>query len=126
MSKDHKPHQNLPKPKEYLVSQALKQVEEDDGDQETVSNEQEECKTPTSSDHKIPVSRSCPPTPRKKRPEPQLMFLHNKRKLHENDFFEDTHRDEIDSFFRSSFELAGIEFIDESCRSTKKRRCRSC
>lgn len=68
--------------------------------------EVEECKTPTSLEHKIPVIRSCPPAPKKQR-------LSCKRIIPESDFFE---RDEIDSFFKSSYELMNRN-------SNKRRRC---
>lgn len=120
MSEDHKPQQILPELDEKsATSQGLKQ---DDGDeivaadeQLVSSNDQEECKTPTSSDHKIPRIRSCPPTPRKK----ERKLLLQKRKFSEMEFFEASNRDEVESFFRSNFELARVE----SCRM--KRRCRS-
>ncbi|KAI4382291.1 hypothetical protein MLD38_008272 [Melastoma candidum] len=56
----------------------------------------EECRTPTSDDHKIPEARSCPPTPRK-RPAP---WNSHKRKATELQFFESTGREEVESFFR--------------------------
>ncbi|EEF38683.1 conserved hypothetical protein [Ricinus communis] len=77
--------------------------------------EEEECKTPTSSDHKIPSIQTCPPTPRKKA---HKSFLH-KRKLPELEFFEASNKDEVDSFFRSNFEMSRVE-----SRSIK-RRCKS-
>ncbi|KAF5744794.1 hypothetical protein HS088_TW07G00374 [Tripterygium wilfordii] len=77
-------------------------------------DQEEECKTPTSSDHKIPTSQSCPPTPRKK----PHVFLH-KRKISELSFFEATRRDQIEVFFRSPS-------CDEvSSTSVKKKRSRS-
>ncbi|KAJ9178030.1 hypothetical protein P3X46_009950 [Hevea brasiliensis] len=116
MSKDHITQQILPELEESATSQGPKQ---DDGEvvaaDELVPSDQEECKTPTSSNHKIPTIRSCPPTPKKK---VQKLFL-NKRKLPEMDFFEAANRDEVESFFRSSFELARVEY------RRMKRRCRS-
>ncbi|KAF2321726.1 hypothetical protein GH714_001910 [Hevea brasiliensis] len=91
MSKDHITQQILPELEESATSQGPKQ---DDGEvvaaDELVPSDQEECKTPTSSNHKIPTIRSCPPTPKKK---VQKLFL-NKRKLPEMDFFEAANRDE--------------------------------
>ncbi|TQE04008.1 hypothetical protein C1H46_010379 [Malus baccata] len=72
------------------------------------------CRTPTSSDHKILTSQSCPATPRKLAQ--GNVFLH-KRKLARLDFFETTRREEVDSFFRSCFE--------ESPSSRAKKRCTS-
>ncbi|RQO85153.1 hypothetical protein POPTR_001G212300v4 [Populus trichocarpa] len=77
-------------------------------------DDQEECRTPTSSDHKIPTIRSCPPTPRKK----VQVFAH-KRKIPE--FFDTTNKDEVESFFRSSFEVPSR--VNQS--RPMKRRCRS-
>uniref|UniRef100_A0A2P2II39 Cyclin-dependent protein kinase inhibitor SMR1-like n=1 Tax=Rhizophora mucronata TaxID=61149 RepID=A0A2P2II39_RHIMU len=64
------------------------------------------CKTPTSEEQKIPAILSCPPAPRKPR-----MAVSCKRKLSELDFFENVNRGEVESFFRSSFEVVA------------KRRC---
>lgn len=55
------------------------------------------CRTPTSSDHKIPSIQSCPPTPRK----PRGRLFSEKRKLSDLHFFETTGREEVESFFRS-------------------------
>ncbi|KAE8734849.1 hypothetical protein F3Y22_tig00000715pilonHSYRG00374 [Hibiscus syriacus] len=77
---------------------------------------EEECKTPTSSDHKIPTIQSCPPTPKKKVRSKFAL----KRKLSEVQFFETTRREEVESFFRSNSE----PFTLDSSRKFK-RRCRS-
>ncbi|XP_043699789.1 cyclin-dependent protein kinase inhibitor SMR2-like [Telopea speciosissima] len=62
------------------------------------NNNNEECRTPTSDEHKIPVMRSCPPAPKKQR-----RVISCKRKLlDELRFFEIVGREEIESFFRSS------------------------
>ncbi|KAJ8759158.1 hypothetical protein K2173_004165 [Erythroxylum novogranatense] len=57
------------------------------------------CRTPTSEVHMIPVVVSCPPAPRK----PRRRSV--KRKLSEVEFFEIVNREEVESFFRSSFEV---------------------
>ncbi|XP_021278922.1 cyclin-dependent protein kinase inhibitor SMR2 [Herrania umbratica] len=75
---------------------------------------EEECKTPTSSDHKIPTIQSCPPTPKKK-----VGPNSRKRKLSELQFFETTRSEEVESFFRSKSEPSTV-----NSRSIK-RRCRS-
>ncbi|GLT81744.1 hypothetical protein SLE2022_001790 [Rubroshorea leprosula] len=74
----------------------------------------EECKTPTSSDYKIPTVRSCPPTPKK-----NVIRLNNmkKRKRSEMMFFETTGREEVESFFRSNL-------VEDISRNIKKR-CKS-
>ncbi|XP_071729112.1 cyclin-dependent protein kinase inhibitor SMR2-like [Rutidosis leptorrhynchoides] len=78
----------------------------------TIDPDQSECVTPTSPEHRIPAILACPPPPRKQR-----RFIPScKRRLHsEFQFFEVVARDEIDSFFKSSYEL-----IDK--HSSKKRR----
>ncbi|KAK4790903.1 hypothetical protein SAY86_031316 [Trapa natans] len=55
-----------------------------------------QCRTPLSEDHRIPNVRSCPPTPQKKAPP----ATSRKRKLR---FFEAWGREEVESFFQSSF-----------------------
>ncbi|KAI3508744.1 hypothetical protein L1887_23757 [Cichorium endivia] len=75
--------------------------------------EVEECRTPTSVEHRIPITVNCPPPPKKQLPSAPSC----RRRLSEFDFFEAVARDEIESFFRSSYEL-----IDQQS-NTKKRRC---
>ncbi|KAE8688711.1 hypothetical protein F3Y22_tig00110956pilonHSYRG00057 [Hibiscus syriacus] len=125
MSKDHH---------ESILQEALQKLEERqqgggggvkeeerglgarEADEEEEAKEKEECKTPTSSDHKIPTIQSCPPTPKKKvRPD---SFL--KRKLSELQFFETTRREEVESFFRSNsepFTFGGSRGFKRRCRS---------
>ncbi|KAB2080775.1 hypothetical protein ERO13_A05G084500v2 [Gossypium hirsutum] len=79
--------------------------------------EKEECKTPTSSDHKIPTIQSCPPTPKKK---VRVSMVH-KRKLSELHFFETTRREEVESFFRSNSHPLTVDASPD----IKRRRCRS-
>ncbi|KAK4785950.1 hypothetical protein SAY86_002639 [Trapa natans] len=67
-------------------------------------------RTPVSDDHKIPVAKSCPPTPRKRQ---QPAAITHKRKL--TQFFEDTRRGEMESFF----EMAMMN------KPGNKRRCTS-
>ncbi|KAF8039522.1 hypothetical protein BT93_B1900 [Corymbia citriodora subsp. variegata] len=81
-----------------------KLLTKDDGDR---------CKTPTSSEHRIPTVRSCPPTPRRQ----GRLVLPRKRKLH---FFETTGRDEVESFFRWN----GMS-TSPSPPHSSKRRCTS-
>ncbi|XP_039002107.1 glutamic acid-rich protein-like [Hibiscus syriacus] len=68
--------------KDYEVATSRKDDEE---------KEVEECKTPTSSDHKISMISSCPPTPRKKA---MMSLNYRKRKLTELFFFETTRSEE--------------------------------
>ncbi|EOY33656.1 hypothetical protein QUC31_018842 [Theobroma cacao] len=87
------------------------------GEEEAVASRkdvEEVCKTPTSSDHKIPTIQSCPPTPKKK-----VGPNSHKRKLSESQFFETTRSEEVESFFRSNSEPVTV-----NSRSIK-RRCRS-
>ncbi|KAI6685228.1 hypothetical protein NL676_031141 [Syzygium grande] len=60
---------------------------DDESNEKLPRDDGDRCETPTSSEHKIPTVRSCPPTPRK---QAQPVVPH-KRKLH---FFETTGRDE--------------------------------
>ncbi|KAI3734664.1 hypothetical protein L6452_14139 [Arctium lappa] len=78
----------------------------------TQSEQVEECVTPTSPEHRIPEILSCPPPPKKQRRSAPSC----KRRLCEFQFFEVVAREEIDSFFRSSYELINRD-------SSKKRRC---
>ncbi|KAJ4835614.1 hypothetical protein Tsubulata_010857 [Turnera subulata] len=115
MSEDHKPQQNQEK-LEVLVSQDV------DHEEVEALNNQEECKTPTSSESKIPAVQSCPPTPKKE----VRVFLHKRKRPddHQLHFFETANRDEVESFFRSSsFDLPASTV--ESRRPIKIRRCRS-
>ncbi|KAL5717055.1 hypothetical protein ACHQM5_010133 [Ranunculus cassubicifolius] len=67
----------------------------------------EECRTPTSVESKIPKIETCPPAPRKRR---RVRLC--KRNLSEMQFFQIVgDQEEIDSFFKSSFDLE------------RKRRC---
>ncbi|XAR60052.1 hypothetical protein NMG60_11033284 [Bertholletia excelsa] len=72
----------------------------------------EGCRTPTSEDHKIPTIQTCPKAPRK-----PGQLSSRKRKLSELQFFEIVGREEVESFFRSSFDC----FAGES-RRVKKRK----
>ncbi|KAM7532328.1 hypothetical protein LguiB_035738 [Lonicera macranthoides] len=70
----------------------------------------DECHTPKSPKNMIPKILNCPPPPRKQRPVASC-----KRKL---EFFETVAREEVESFFRSSFER-----IDFNSQAVIKRRC---
>ena len=76
--------------------------------------EEECCRTPTSKEHRIPKILDCPPAPRKPKRAPTC-----KRKLSELQFFEIVNREEVDSFFRSSFEQLDVI-------TSNKRNCCSC
>ncbi|WCJ41642.1 hypothetical protein M5689_022497 [Euphorbia peplus] len=118
MSKDH--HQN--KTQEEKIDDFNEENQEEENQEEVLvgsSDDQKECKTPTSADHKITAVKSCPPTPTKKSVQLEPLIFH-KRKFSDTDFFEDSNRDEVDSFFQSSFDQ-----IHESSKRSK-RRCRSC
>ncbi|KAJ6403371.1 hypothetical protein OIU84_015300 [Salix udensis] len=112
MSKDHINQRDLPE----LLQSAPQDNEQGGGELgfRADDDDQEQCRTPTSSDHKIPTIQSCPPTPRKK-----VKVFAQKRKLPE--FFETTNKDEVESFFRSSFEIPSS--VNRS-RPVRKR-CRS-
>ncbi|GAB4836339.1 hypothetical protein Ancab_001254 [Ancistrocladus abbreviatus] len=59
----------------------------------------EECRTPTSEEHRIPVLKSPPPAPRKKRYE-----VSSKRRRLESDLSEVVDQLEIDEFFKSCYD----------------------
>lgn len=88
-----------------LSSLSLEQHEHEEHEHE------EECVTPTSPESKIPVILTCPPPPKK-----QKHFVPScKRRLtHELHFFEIVAKDEVDAFFKSSYELIS--------KTSKKRR----
>lgn len=78
-----------------------------------LANDEEECRTPTAEENKIPRAQSCPPAPRKrKQEEDQVMFL-PKRKFPKLESFEIVGHEEVESFFGSS---------RVSSRTIKKRR----
>ncbi|KAJ6765476.1 CYCLIN-DEPENDENT PROTEIN KINASE INHIBITOR SMR2-LIKE [Salix purpurea] len=112
MSKDHMNQRDLPEP----LPSAPQDHEQGGGELglRADDDDQEQCRTPTSSEHKIPTIQSCPPTPRKK-----VQVFAQKRKLPE--FFETTNKDEVESFFRSSFEIPSSVNRSRPVR----RRCRS-
>lgn len=118
MSKDLNKFQQIDLPKLKPSSKNRTEEEEEEAGEETraVSEDYttEDCKTPTSSDHKIPTIQSCPTTPRKK---VQVSF--HKRKMHELLFFEATGREEVESFFRSNSELfrVGSHAVKKRCKS---------
>ncbi|OWM87624.1 cyclin-dependent protein kinase inhibitor SMR1-like [Punica granatum] len=59
--------------------------------------DEEECRTPTSEENRIPALLSCPPAPKKPR-----LALSCKRKLSELDFFEIVNRAEVEEFFSAT------------------------
>ncbi|KAJ0103608.1 hypothetical protein Patl1_05989 [Pistacia atlantica] len=82
-------------------------------EKDNVFNRDEECRTPTSEQHKIPSMLCCPPAPRK----PKTRNLSCKRKLVELEFFEIKNREEVETFLKSSFEVQDIR------SSSMKRSC---
>ena len=69
------------------------------------------CRTPTSKEHRIPSILDCPPAPRKPKRASSC-----KRKLSEVQFFEIMNHDEVDAFFRSSFDkLAVLTSVKRNC-----------
>ncbi|KAI7983803.1 Protein NOI4 [Camellia lanceoleosa] len=99
MSKDQVYQQNLP----------------GDGEPNRLPNDCEDCRTPTSLDHKIPTIQTCPPAPRK-----HGLEFSRKRKFPKLQFFEIKGHEEIESFFGSSFEFSGV-----ASRSVKKKTIQS-
>ncbi|XP_030474206.1 cyclin-dependent protein kinase inhibitor SMR1-like [Syzygium oleosum] len=58
-----------------------------------IPSDDSECRTPTSSEHRIQAAASCPPAPRKPRAVPS-----RKRR---REFFDTANREEVEGFFRS-------------------------
>lgn len=79
--------------------------------EEEEENTEFDCHTPISEENRIPKILSCPPAPRK----PRRRGPSCKRKLKELQFFEIVNGDEIEGFFRSSFQ-----------QLARKRRSRIC
>ncbi|KAJ9175465.1 hypothetical protein P3X46_014016 [Hevea brasiliensis] len=103
MSTDLQLRQDLPRiqvpPIKIQTLGSCSATTEDHGDviqQENI----DECRTPTSEEHRIPAVLRCPPAPRK----PRRRTVSYKRKLSEFEFFEILNRQEVESFFLSSFE----------------------
>ncbi|KAG2729706.1 hypothetical protein I3760_01G262100 [Carya illinoinensis] len=97
------------------TEQASNDIADDVGTGVVVEPKKEEeddecCRTPTSKEHRIPEILDCPPAPRKPR-----RVTSCKRKLSELKFFEIVNPEEVDAFFRSSFENVS------AIRSVKKR-----
>ncbi|KAK7268476.1 hypothetical protein RIF29_21175 [Crotalaria pallida] len=88
-----------------IVDQAITIIIDDDQTdqqqtgQATTITDDESFKTPTSKENKIPENLTCPPAPRKPKP-----LVACKRKLMDQfQFFEDTNKEDMDAFFRSTF-----------------------
>ncbi|KAJ4720684.1 cyclin-dependent protein kinase inhibitor SMR1-like [Melia azedarach] len=81
-------------------------TEEDTIGSKVQEKDNESCTTPKSEENKIPAILCCPPAPRK----PKRRTVSCKRKLaDEMQFFEILNGEEVDSFFRSSFELQDMK-----------------
>ncbi|KAJ1388983.1 hypothetical protein SESBI_38665 [Sesbania bispinosa] len=80
---------------------------------ERVMEEEEECKTPTFAENKIPTMLKCPPAPRKKRSVPGPL---SKRPHYHFSFFEDIMPGEVEFFL----ELTII--MNQLARANKRRR----
>lgn len=111
MSKNQISEQNIP------IVLLLKQPEASHNEQEDDDEEDQSCRTPNSRGHQIPTIQSCPPTPRK-----QPRAYVQKRKRTELNFFETTSREELESFFRKSFQFTKKV---ASGPAAHKRRCTS-
>lgn len=91
------------------------------GDGEHKYEEQQECRTPTSKENKIPVKLECPPAPKKPVAPRRETTISRKRKsllYGEAGFFQVVNQNEVDAFFRV-LEGAGNSL---SSRSVVKRR----
>ncbi|XP_027348244.1 cyclin-dependent protein kinase inhibitor SMR1-like [Abrus precatorius] len=72
-----------------------------------VTEELEECKTPTWSGNKIPLIHNCPPAPGKKR-RPMPPFPSRMKRSSTTGFNYVVKPDEVESFFQSMFELTRV------------------
>ncbi|TXG73755.1 hypothetical protein EZV62_002334 [Acer yangbiense] len=100
------PIQNLPKLIKPSSQTHLQESMISNHDQEADS-----CKTPTSSENKIPTIQSCPPTPTKKVVQ---VFSHDRKRKKsdlDHDFFEATGREEVESFFTSTSNSSEISWV---------------
>ncbi|KAJ8768221.1 hypothetical protein K2173_021161 [Erythroxylum novogranatense] len=104
MSRDSISEQNLSELESFLSQHRNEQEDDDKVTHPQVSRDEGECKTPTSVIHKIPTIERCPPTPKKKAQAdlPKIKFP-------ELEFFETKSRVEIESFFRSNFQVSGVK-----------------
>ncbi|OIW13209.1 hypothetical protein TanjilG_17652 [Lupinus angustifolius] len=65
----------------------------------SVTTGDESYRTPTSKESKIPEVLSCPPAPKK----PKSLVSCKRKLMDEFQFFEDTNKEDMDEFFRSTF-----------------------
>lgn len=75
-------------------------------------DDEEECRTPTSEESRIPAVLTCPPAPKKRRPAPSC-----KRKL---EFFEILNRTGIDEIFRPVAERTASAELPKRKRLSKR------
>lgn len=79
------------------------QEEEDEANiHHHLANDDQECRTPTAEENKIPRAQSCPPAPRKRKQEEYQVILLPKRKFPKLESFEIVGHEEVESFFGSS------------------------
>lgn len=74
--------------------------------QENMQEEQEECQTPTSLEHKIPDIVTCPPAPKKQRVS-EYSPTCKRRIFSDFEFYEYIAKDEIEAFFKETYEFNG-------------------
>ena len=109
-----------PEPSEApsVVPRTLIQRRKDDDNDDDNKDNEDLCRTPTSERHRIPKILTCPPAPRK----PARRVPSCKRKLTELQFFDVKNREDVEEFFRSSFEIN----VAAGRRSSAKRSCCPC
>ncbi|OIV90595.1 hypothetical protein TanjilG_01676 [Lupinus angustifolius] len=66
---------------------------------EKTGTDDDSCRTPTTKESKIPEIVSCPPAPRK----PKALVSCKRKLMDEFKFFEDTNKEDMEAFFRSTF-----------------------
>ncbi|GJW48694.1 cyclin-dependent protein kinase inhibitor SMR1-like protein [Tanacetum coccineum] len=83
--------------------------------QENIQEHEKECQTPTSLEHKIPVILTCPPAPKRKRVS-EYSPTCKRRILSGFEFYEYIGKDEIEAFFKETY-----EFIGQKSSENKRR-----
>ncbi|CAL0299794.1 unnamed protein product [Lupinus luteus] len=68
-------------------------------DVEKISTDDDSCRTPTTKESKIPEIVTCPPAPKK----PKALVSCKRKLMDEFKFFEDTNKEDMEAFFRSTF-----------------------
>ncbi|KAF1878765.1 hypothetical protein Lal_00047437 [Lupinus albus] len=110
----HQPHRQLPNPhistiqinnnspsSDDTINIISKSINQKKKKKKKTQNDVEidSCRTPTTKESKIPEIVSCPPAPRK----PKALVSCKRKLMDEFNFFEDTNKEDMEAFFRSTF-----------------------